>query len=167
MSQMASAPSPDLDRFSSFFYGAATKAVHLARFLGAEDPEDVVQEAFCRLFASRHRLDDRDPTPYLNRIVVNEVRDRARRRSTREKFAPVLSVVPDPPSDTDRHDTRDALMQAVAGLPQRQREVVVLRFWLDLSLQDIATTTGTALGTVKSHLSRALTALRIEQEDLR
>jgi len=167
MSRMAHVPPPDADTFASFFYGAATRAVALARFLGAADPEDVVQESFCKLFAAWHRLYERDPTPYLNRIVLNEVRDRARRGATQERYAPVLSAVADAPAPNEQLTNRIALMAAVARLPHRQREVVVLRFWLDLSLHDIADATQTPLGTVKSHLSRALSALRIEQEELR
>ena len=64
----------DASEFSAFFYGQATRAVQLARFLGADDPEDVAQEAFCKVYAARGRLDERDPAAYLNRAVVNEVR---------------------------------------------------------------------------------------------
>lgn len=165
---MAPTGHDDVDAFSAFFYGHASRAVQLARFLGADDPEDVAQEAFCRVFAARDSLEpDRDPGAYLNRVVVNEVRSRARRRSTRERFAPLIATAARDEGPADAHATRRALLQSVAALTPRQREVVVLRYWLDLTLAEIAAATDSPLSTVKSHLARALAALRANQEELR
>jgi DNA-directed RNA polymerase specialized sigma24 family protein len=74
--------------FRALFHDHATRVVRLASLLGAEDPEDVAQEAFCRLYEKRYGL--RGPVteagPYLNRTVVNLVRDRYRRATTQDRL---------------------------------------------------------------------------------
>ena len=62
---------------------------------------------------------------------------------------------------------RDTVAAALALLPRRQRECVVLRYWLDLPEREIADTLGIAAGSVKSHLHRGLAALETSLEDLR
>jgi RNA polymerase sigma factor (sigma-70 family) len=151
---------PD-DVFTRLFFGHSARLVRLASFLGAADPEDVVQEAFCKVFAGRRRLrpDEDDTVRYLTRAVVNEVRDRHRRAEVaRDKahLVPELDRAPSAATGTDPL----AVREAVAALPHRQREAVVLRFWLDLSIQDVARTMGVRTGTAKSQLSRAVAALR-------
>ena len=91
--------------------------------------------------------------------------DHARRRSSTE-----LVIEPDPerPADGDFVDTltaRAALMEALAGLPPRQRACVVLRYFEDLSVADTATALGCSQGNVKSQTSRALFSLRSRFED--
>ena len=68
------------DAFDALFFGHAARMVRLARLLGDDDPEDVVQESFCKLYAARGRLDrdERRVLAYLHRTVVNEVRSRHR-----------------------------------------------------------------------------------------
>ena len=134
--------------------------MRLAALLGDPDPEDAAAEAFCKFYGARRRLrtDDR-LVGYLNRILVNEVRDRQRRRSVERRDAHLVAV-PDavgPASDIGDHDL---VVRALATLPQRQREVLVLRYWLDLPLADIAVVMGTGSGTVKSQLSRGLARLQ-------
>lgn len=151
----------DRDRrqdFDALFHGHAARVTRLAALLGAEDPEDVAAEAFCKLYAARGRLRDggSEVVAYLNRIVVNEVRDRARRRHharSRAHLVPVLL----PTAGTD--GTRVAVMAAVAALPPRQREAVVLRYWLDLPVAEVADAMGIRPGTVKSLVSRGLDAV--------
>lgn len=154
------------DAFSALFFAHAPRLVRLATLLGDEDPEDVVQESFCRLYGARRRLrrDERDVAAYLNRIVVNEVRSRHRHRSVVRRDAHLLvpEVIDDPASgDGDRR----AVVAALADLPTRQREVLVLRFWMDLPLAQIAEVTGVRLGTVKSQLSRGVRALGLVLRD--
>ncbi|MGZ4504010.1 MAG: sigma factor, partial [Nocardioidaceae bacterium] len=65
-----------MDDFGVLFFGHAARLVRLAALLGDDDPEDVAQEAFCKLYDARDRLraDEAAVVAYLNRIVVNEVR---------------------------------------------------------------------------------------------
>jgi RNA polymerase sigma factor (sigma-70 family) len=150
----------DDERFSLLFYAHAARLVRLAMLLGAGDPEDVVQEAFCRVFAARGRVrgDDDQVRAYLRRAVVNEVRDRHRRRQVATSSQHLL-VVPLTARDDIAPDERDAVLRAVQDLPPRQREALVLRFWLDLPLAEVAEAMGTRLGTAKAHVSRALATI--------
>ena len=63
------------------------------------------------------------------------------------------------PDHTGGHDDRTAVVQALAGLPPRQREAIVLRFWMDLPMAAIAEVMGVRIGTVKSQISRGLTVV--------
>lgn len=148
--------------FESLFHVHAQRVVRLAALLGADDPEDVAQEAFCRLYAARERVDDR-VVAYLNRIVVNEVRSRHRRRETARR-APLHLVQPYvvTESTTGAYAERSAVIDAVNALPPRKREALVLRYWLDLPLAEIADAMSVRLGTVKSLLSRGIEALANE-----
>ena len=151
------------ERFSLLFFAHAERLVRLAVLLGADDPEDAVQEAFCKVFAGRRRLreDDRDVAAYLTRTLVNEVRDRHRRAATARRDAHLIAIGVAPERTVDVLD-RDAVTRAVAALPARQREAVVLRFWLDLSLAQVADAMGTRVGTAKAHVSRGLAAVAAE-----
>jgi RNA polymerase sigma-70 factor (sigma-E family) len=155
----------EADSFSALFLAHAPRLVRLAALLGDDDPEDVVQESFYRLYGVRGRLrDDVDVAAYLNRIVVNHVRSRHRHRQVGRRDAHLLvgEVLDDPVS---RDGDRRAVMQALAGLPPRQREALVLRYWLDLPVAQVADVMGVRLGTVKSHLSRGVAALGLVLRD--
>jgi len=123
--------------------------------------EDVVQEAFLGLYRGWDRLRDRDAVlGYLRTAVVNGARSVHRSRGR----ARLLRVPPDPPvwsaeaAAMDGEDRR-AVLAAIAGLPQRQREVLALKYYLDLSEQDVAAILGVSRGTVAATGSRALAAL--------
>lgn len=146
--------------FEAHFWGL----VRLAALLGADDPEDVAQDAFVRLHRRRRLL--RDPNAalaYLRATVCNASRSRLRHlRMARRKHAqmvtlPTASGTPESAA-VDREDVRE-LLRAVDALPRRQREVLVLRYWLDLSERETADALGIAVGTVKAHASRAIAAL--------
>lgn len=136
--------------------------VGLAGLLGADDPEDLAQEAFVRLHRRQDRL--REPQAalaYLRVTVCNLTRNRARhlrlarlrapRPQDHQAAAEQLVIV--------REEHRE-LLAAVAALPTRQRQALVLRYWLDLSEQEIADTMAVSVGTVKTHASRGLAALK-------
>jgi RNA polymerase sigma factor (sigma-70 family) len=162
----------DPDRFGALFFAHAPRLVRLAALLGDDDPEDVVQESFCKLYAARGRLeaDDAKVVSYLNRIVVNAVRSRQRRRQVARRDAHLLTTVDmgDMADPTAVHGDRQAVVEALAGVSARQREALVLRFWMDLPLAAIADAMGVRIGTVKSQISRGLdvvgAALREEAE---
>lgn len=148
------------DRFGALFFEHASRLVRLAALLGDDDPEDVVQESFCKLYAARGRLrgDDAKVVAYLNKIVVNEVRSRQRRQQVAHRDAHLLTTVDmgDMADTTAVHDDRQAVVEALAGVSARQREALVLRFWMDLPLTAIADAMGVRIGTVKSQISRGL-----------
>jgi RNA polymerase sigma-70 factor (sigma-E family) len=148
------------DGFVELFHGHAAQLVRLATLLGADDAEDVVQESFCKLYAAWSRIRADNPIPYLHRIVANEVRSRQRRRLTARRYTPP----PEPPLGSaeetaiERAEHR-LLLEALARLPHRRREALVLRYWLDLTIPQIAEVMGVSPGTVKAQLSRGLRAL--------
>ena len=110
------------------------------------EAEEVVQEAFAKLLARWSSV--RTPGAYLRRSVLNGCRDVQRRRATRRAHPdePVVAVDP----------ATDHLLDAVRALAPKRRAVVVLRFYEDLSIDQIAEVLRTRPGTVKSLLHRAL-----------
>jgi len=128
--------------------------------------EDVVQDAFVAMHGSWRRLRDPEKAEqYLRQAVVNRSRSGLRRRKVEAKHAP--KAAPDAPSAEygalGRLD-RGAVIEALRQLPQRQREVLVLRYYGDLSEAQIAQTLGISAGAVKSHASRGMSALRTTLE---
>jgi RNA polymerase sigma-70 factor (sigma-E family) len=129
--------------------------------------EDVAQAAFARAYASWARVTRTgDPDAYLRRIVVNENHRRFRKRRVAEDLPGTL---PDhgAPDAAGAWDERAALLAALARLGPRQRAVVVLRFWMDMSEAETAKALNCSVGTVKSQASRALATLRKETAGLR
>ena len=128
--------------------------------------EEVVQDAFIALHRRWGSVREQDKAlAYLRRSVVNGC------RSARRKQAVAGRHLPDPAQDVDSAESvvlagqrRDELMLALGALPRRQREVLVLRHWLDLSEADIAATLRVSRGSVKTHSSRGLSALRTTLE---
>ena len=131
-----------------------------------ETAEEVVQDAFEALYRHWPRL--RDPhaaVAYLNRSVVNGGRSKVRRRVTARGFRPPeAGVEPSAESGGLATSRRHDLVAAVHLLPRRQREVVVLRYFLDLSEIEIADWLGVSTGSVKRHASRATDSLRKRME---
>ena len=128
----------------------------------AGEAEDAVQDALLRAWRSVASLRDADGFgAWFDRILVNGCRDRLRRRRTIQ-FVP-LDPTLDPAGEADPFRAlaeRDSLVAALRVLEPDERVVVVLHYWADLSLQDIADRTGSPIGTVKSRLHRARGALR-------
>jgi RNA polymerase sigma-70 factor (sigma-E family) len=145
------------------------RLVGLARLLvdRREDAEEVVQEAFARTWARLARVQG-DPLPYLRRAVVNQSRGRLRRRRTAAAHRPDARADAESAEATAvRGADARAVVEGLSVLPRRQRECVVLRFYADLTVPEIARALGVAEGSVKSHLHRAMTTLAIELEDQR
>jgi RNA polymerase sigma-70 factor (sigma-E family) len=124
--------------------------------------EEVVQDSFVALHVGMHRLRDNDKAlAYLRSAVVNRSRSVLRHRVVVERNP--AKPAPDGPSA--EHGAlelleRSAVVAALRELPVRQREVVVLRYYADLSEAQIAEIMGITRGAVKSHSSRAMAALR-------
>jgi RNA polymerase sigma-70 factor (sigma-E family) len=122
--------------------------------------EDVAQTALTRVYASWRRVrrvDDIDA--YVRRTLINAHRGRFRKRRVVEDLT---AVVPDG-QGPDAHaaaDQRAELLAALAQLPARQRAVVVLRYWEDMSETQVAEVLRCSVGTVKSQASKGLARLR-------
>ena len=128
--------------------------------------EEVVQDSFVAMHGAWRRLRDPDRAlAYLRQTIVNRSRTALRRRRTVEKHAPDdLHDVPSAEHSALRTLEHDRIMAALHGLARRQREVLVLRYYADLSEADIAATLGISRGAVKSHSSRGVAALRTTWE---
>jgi RNA polymerase sigma-70 factor (sigma-E family) len=124
--------------------------------------EDVVQDAFSGVFRAWDRLSDEDAVRgYLRTCVVNAARSVLRRRRTARAYVPPVEP-PTEGADTSTllaEEYREAL-QALSLLPERQREVIVMRYWSELSEAEVASALGISKGTVKSSTSRGLATLR-------
>ena len=133
--------------------------------------EEVVQDAFVAVFRSAARLRDESKLPaYLRSAVLNAARSQLRKRQVRTRLRSVdapVSEVASAETGALIADDRRAVLDALRSLPDRQRDVLVLRFYLDLSESEIADTLGIAGGTVKTHARRGLDALAQELESRR
>ena len=133
-----------------------------------ETAEEVVQDSFVAMHGRWRSLREPDKAlAYLRQTVVNRSRSVLRHRGVRAAYAPP------PPRDQSGADEdalaserRASVLDALRGLPDRQREVLALRYYLDLSEADIAQTLGISRGAVKSHASRGVAALRSLMEDV-
>ena len=152
------------DAFLSLADGALDRGYRLAGLLlgNASDAEDATHDALVRAWQQFPTLRDRGRfDPWFDRIVVNVCRDRLR-RARRITFLPLDGRR----DESDQGDpfaaylARDEALRAVSRLDADLRAVVVLRYWADLPVDDIAERIGVPSGTVKSRLHRALEQLR-------
>ena len=136
---------------------------------GADDAEDAAQEAFVKAFAALARFRQGAPfRPWLLTIVANEARNRRRSAGRREALALRVSetesqpdrATPSPEAAVLAEERRAVLLAGLAQLGDSDREVITLRYLLDLSEAETAAALGIPTGTVKSRLSRALDRLR-------
>jgi len=146
------------ESFGTFYRRSYDRAVRLGILLGAtrSEADDLAQDAFARM--CRRWTEVRSPDQYLDAAIRNGWRSvhRRRRRGHGVAESPDQSgtgeAVWDGVIDVD-------LARAIAALPPKHREVLVLRYYLDLSEREIAAVIGRPAGTVKSRLSRALAEL--------
>ena len=155
----------EADEAVSALYSAHYRSlVRLAALLVRDvaTAEEVVQDSFVAMRGRWRLLTDSDNAlAYLRRSVVNGSRSVLRHRVVVGRFAP--KPLPDMPSAEQGALAlleRSAVVAALRMLPPRQREVLMLRFYADLSETQIASTMGISAGAVKSHASRAMSALR-------
>ncbi|WP_407077725.1 SigE family RNA polymerase sigma factor [Streptomyces phytohabitans] len=128
--------------------------------------EDVVQEAFIRVHSARKRVRDPEKTlAYLRQTVVNLSRSTLRRRILGMKLLskPMPDMASAEEGAYDRIE-RDELKKALRGLQRRQREVLVLRYFADMTESQVADVLGLSLGSVKAYGSRGIAALRVAME---
>jgi RNA polymerase sigma-70 factor (sigma-E family) len=154
----------DEEGFRSFVEANGATLLHAARLLTGDHHrgEDLVQTALIKVYMKWGRIDA--PLPYARRALVNAHIDQTRRRWWGERPTETLPEIVDgnPDRGTSASDSRDQLRRILAGLAPKERAVIVLRYYCDLSEQETAATLGMPVGTVKSTCSRALARLRVE-----
>lgn len=150
--------------YSAHYRSLVRLSALLIRDAGAA--EEIVQDAFVAMHGKWRRLREPDRAlAYLRQAVVNRSRSWLRHRVVTEKHAP--RPMPDAASAEDGAMNlldQQTVLTALRRLPERQREVLVLRYYADLSEAEIADTIGVSRGAVKSHASRGLAAIRTTLE---
>jgi len=147
-----------------------TLRAHRAAFLlgAGEDADDVVQEAFVKAFRHLSRFRAAEPFgPWLLRIVANETKNLTRSRRRRAALAlrlcaaePEGAEATSPVDEVLAAERRARLVAAVNALPDRERQVLVCRYFLELSEAETAQVLAWPIGSVKSRTARALNRLR-------
>ena len=162
-------PQPSRDAQFAEFFEATWPRLFRTTYAVAGDrllAEDALQTAFAKAYTSWSRVEAaQHPEAYVRRMAVNEVLSVVRRPWFRAERATEAPEPAPAPSTEARTVDRDALWQAVCSLPPRQRAVVVLRYYEDLSEAEIAEVLGCSRGTVKSTASSALANLRVHDLD--
>ena len=155
----------DVDAFEALVERHRRVALRVAYAIAGDDAEDAVQEAFVKAYGALGRFRVGGAfRPWVLRIVANEARNRRRSAGRRHRlelrlldrdtdgYSPERAAVAD--------ERRRALVAALAALPDRDREVIALRWFAELSEAEMALALGVRPGTVKSRLARALDRLR-------
>ena len=153
------------DAFTALVVAIGDDLFRVARLIlrDRERAEDAVQDAFVRVWRELPRLRDTDRfEAWATRVLVNACHDESRRARRRAD----VRVVPEleGPDASDQVIARERLDRGFARLPLEQRIVLVLHHYADLSLEEIALTTGRPVGTVKSRLHYATHSMRAALE---
>jgi RNA polymerase sigma-70 factor (sigma-E family) len=161
MGDSSAANRPGDEAFVAFVAGAQSSLHHVAWLLTGDvhQAEELVQDTLVRTYGAWPRVRDDDPYAYTRRVLVNAKTDTWRRRRRED----LVEEPPEPSAgraDEDAVDDRLALVAALRALTGRERAVLVLRYFADLSEAATAAELGISVGTVKSTASRALAKLR-------
>jgi RNA polymerase sigma-70 factor (sigma-E family) len=147
----------DAGEFSDFAEAAVVRLRQTA-FLLSRDwhlAQDLTQITLAKVYLKWRRIDD--PHAYAKKILLRAFLDHKRRRSSGEL---AVEELPEIPTNDDGPDLRLTLFEALDRLPPRDRAIVVLRYWEDLSVRDVAGLLGLSEGNVKIQSMRSLTKLR-------
>jgi RNA polymerase sigma-70 factor (sigma-E family) len=163
------APCARYSSFSSYVRARGPVLLRTARSLTANpsDAEDLLQTALTKTYVAWERIEDhRALDGYVRRALLNTRTSQWRKRKV-DEFA--CDELPEPetvpaPDPAEQQVLHDAMWRAVMKLPDRQRAMVVLRYYEDLSEAQTAEVLGVSVGTVKSAVSRALGKLREDPE---
>ncbi|WP_181798165.1 SigE family RNA polymerase sigma factor [Streptomyces sp. WELS2] len=155
------------EEFQSFMVGRWPRLMRTAFLLTGEQhaAEDLVQSTLEQVYTAWRRVGAADdPEAYVRRVMIN-AHARKHRRRLREFLAPkddsgLVREVADTGDRIAQADDRGALLEALAQLPARQREAVVLRYWEDLTETQAAEAMGCSVGTVKSSAAKGIAKLR-------
>jgi RNA polymerase sigma-70 factor (ECF subfamily) len=174
-------------QLNHFFSEIEKRAYHMANYaLGnADDALDAVQDAMLGLTEKYSHKPTDEWRPLFYTILQSRIRDRQRRATVRKRFGGLLSLLnndesneadpfqetpdlasQDPEQSLSNTDTGAAIKQALRKLPYRQQQTFLLRIWEGCSVKQTAAAIGCSEGTVKTHLSRAMAALRDELGEL-
>ena len=146
-----------VDRYKDVMYGTAVLMTG-----NRAVAEETVQEAFLSAWRGIEGFKrGRPPKPWLIRILVNRVMDERRRQT----IPTVPLGGPSVPDEADAFENRTVVRQALAHLAPEQQQVVVLRYFAELTVPEVARSIGVREGTVKSRLHRALGRLREKLEE--
>ncbi|MFF3410715.1 SigE family RNA polymerase sigma factor [Streptomyces sp. NPDC002742] len=156
------------EEFQRFVVGRWPRLMRTAFLLTGEQhaAEDLVQTTLEQVYVAWHRVGSADePDAYVRRVMINAHARRHRRR-LKEFLAPkddsgLTREVLDSGDPIARADDRGALVTALAQLPPRQRQAVVLRYWEDLSESQAAEAMGCSVGAVKSNTAKGIAKLRL------
>jgi RNA polymerase sigma-70 factor (sigma-E family) len=164
------AAAPDMTRWAAdeavtaLYHAHYTMLVRTAALLVGDvaTAEDVVQDCFIAMHPAWWRLRDASKAlPYLRRAVINRSRSVLRHRVVADRHLPLLAPqLPSAEESALAGLERSSVPAALRALPIRQREVVVLRYYVDLSEAQIAAAMGISKGAVKAHAARAKQTLR-------
>ncbi|MFF0340005.1 SigE family RNA polymerase sigma factor [Kribbella sp. NPDC004875] len=148
-----------VDGFDAFVAGRSPALLRTAYLLTRDHAlaEDLVQTALAKAWFHWSRITEDNPEPYVRRILVTTYSSWWRRKWNHEIPTEDLPETPAPAGD-DRLDLWDAL----GRLPRRQRTVIVLRYYEDLTEPETARLMGSSVGTVKSQTAKALAKLRLD-----
>jgi RNA polymerase sigma-70 factor (ECF subfamily) len=162
----------------AFLGSVERRALHMARLAtgDVEEALDIVQDAMMNFVRRYRRKPSEEWPPLFFRTVDNRIKDFYRRRSVRSRWRvwlrgdderrdDLIHTAPDPSPirpdiATSGDQFGDALESALKSLPDRQRQAFLMRSWQGLSVAETASAMGCSEGSVKTHLSRALSALR-------
>jgi RNA polymerase sigma-70 factor (ECF subfamily) len=159
----------DRDAFSRLAAGSLARLNAVARLIVRDDgrAEDAVQDALVDAWRDLRGLRDADRfDAWLNRLLVRACQDTTRRERRRRTVELPLFAIDGPPVPDTQHITAlsDEIERGLRRLTVEQRSVLVLTYYLDLTLGEAAAALGIPLGTMKSRLHRALGALRASLE---
>jgi RNA polymerase sigma-70 factor (sigma-E family) len=154
-----------MDEFEQFVAGSVESLLRTAHLItwDAGEAEDLVQESLIRVARKWPRVRRMEqPLAYARRVLINLAVDGSGRRTRRHRELDAAVDSVDLPAEDmlAGYDTRDELLAALAQLTARQRAVLVLRYFNDLTEAQVADVLGCSPGTVKSNTSRGLARLR-------
>ncbi|MEV6329673.1 SigE family RNA polymerase sigma factor [Streptomyces sp. NPDC051909] len=157
-------PGQDDAGFTAFAVAAWPRLVRTAQLLTGDfhEAEDLVQTTLAKVYGRWRRVPREEMDGYVRRALVNNNLSRLRRKRVVHLLTPVLpeSLRHAVAGHAEAVEQRTALLAALADLPPRQRAVMVLRYWEDLSEPEIAAVLHCSIGTVKTHARRGLATLR-------
>ncbi|CAM5390814.1 SigE family RNA polymerase sigma factor [Streptomyces aurantiogriseus] len=153
--------------FQAFVIGRWPRLMRTAFLLTGEQhaAEDLVQSTLEQAYVAWRKVASADdPEAYVRRVMIN-AHSRRYRRKLREFLAPkddsgLTHEIADTGDHISRADDRHTLLKALAKLPPRQREAVVLRYWEDLTETQAAEAMGCSVGAVKSNAAKGIAKLR-------
>ncbi|MEV4569653.1 SigE family RNA polymerase sigma factor [Nonomuraea sp. NPDC049419] len=150
--------------FDDFVVSRADRLLRTAYLLTRDwgVAEDLLQESLAKAWFAWPGIEE--PEAYVRRVLVTTYTSWWRRRWRRELPSDDL---PDRPVHDEGHPGREEVWRAVGRLPARQRAVIVLRFYEDLPVSEVATLLGCQEGTVKSQTAKALAKLRVDESIVR